>query len=292
MEHITIEECCDILDSRRIPITASERRNGRYPYYGANGIQDYVADYIFDDELVLLAEDGGNFGSKTRPIAYRVSGKCWVNNHAHVLKPMANVDVDFHIEPQLQTDYASIQVIGRDTILCCVHLNSQIYSDHVSRREIVIEQIINDILKLENGLNTTNTIIVGDFNINPYDNSCVNARYFHGIPIYEDAMRESRNIAGKEFRMFYNPMWNFLGDFQKPYGTYYYNGGGAKNTYWNIFDQVLFRPILKKRFLKDSLKILTETETKYLLDSNGHPDQNISDHLPIIFEITEEVSHG
>ena len=49
----------------------------------------------FDDELVLLAEDGGNFGSKTRPIAYRVSGKCWVNNHAHVLKPMANVDVDY-----------------------------------------------------------------------------------------------------------------------------------------------------------------------------------------------------
>lgn len=98
-----------------------------------------------------------------------------------------------------------------DSGLCsrlCVHLNSQIYSDHVSRREIVIEQIINDILKLENGLNTTNTIIVGDFNINPYDNSCVNARYFHGIPIYEDAMRESRNIAGKEFRMFYNPRFN------------------------------------------------------------------------------------
>ena len=95
MEYITIEECCDILDSRRIPITASESRSGPYPYYGANGIQDYVAEYIFDDELVLLAEDGGNFGSKTRPIAYRVSGKCWVNNHAHVLKPMANVDVDY-----------------------------------------------------------------------------------------------------------------------------------------------------------------------------------------------------
>ena len=90
-----IEECCDILDSRRIPITASDRMSGPYPYYGANGVQDYVADYIFDDELVLLAEDGGNFGSKTRPIAYRVSGKCWVNNHAHVLKPMASMDVDY-----------------------------------------------------------------------------------------------------------------------------------------------------------------------------------------------------
>ena len=95
MEYITIEECCDILDSRRIPITASERRSGPYPYYGANGIQDYVAEYIFDDELVLLAEDGGNFGSKTRPIAYRVSGKCWVNNHAHVIDAVAGVDLRY-----------------------------------------------------------------------------------------------------------------------------------------------------------------------------------------------------
>ena len=95
MEMMCVEDCCEILDSQRIPITASEREEGEYPYYGANGIQDYVANYIFDDELVLLAEDGGNFGSKERPIAYRVSGKCWVNNHAHVLKPKAGLDVDY-----------------------------------------------------------------------------------------------------------------------------------------------------------------------------------------------------
>lgn len=391
MEHITIEECCDILDSRRIPITASERRNGRYPYYGANGIQDYVADYIFDDELVLLAEDGGNFGSKTRPIAYRVSGKCWVNNHAHVLKPMANVDVDYlcyslmfydteelvngatrqkltqaamrkMLIPQrpiteqkkIVSELSKIQSIisvrqqqlqkldelvksrfvelfgdcvlnskGWKTkrlgdiaevgsskrvfvedlkesgipfyrgteigaLLCCVHLNSQIYSDHVSRREIVIEQIINDILKLENGLNTTNTIIVGDFNINPYDNSCVNARYFHGIPIYEDAMRESRNIAGKEFRMFYNPMWNFLGDFKEPYGTYYRSAADTFNPYWHIYDQVIIRPSLRSRFVDGNLKIITGSANVSLLDKNKHPNHSISDHLPITFEIKED----
>ena len=88
-------DVCEILDSKRVPITASDRQPGPYPYYGANGIQDYVADYIFNDELVLLAEDGGNFGSKEKPIAYRVSGKCWVNNHAHVLKPKAGLDVDY-----------------------------------------------------------------------------------------------------------------------------------------------------------------------------------------------------
>ena len=90
-----LEEICEILDSQRVPITASDRIAGSYPYYGANGVQDYVEDYLFDDELVLLAEDGGNFGSKTKPIAYRVSGKCWVNNHAHVLKPKPVVDVDY-----------------------------------------------------------------------------------------------------------------------------------------------------------------------------------------------------
>ena len=94
-ETYTVEECCEILDSQRVPIKGSERSAGEYPYYGANGIQDYVDDYIFDDELVLLAEDGGNFGSKIRPIAYRVSGKCWVNNHAHVLKPKSMIDVDY-----------------------------------------------------------------------------------------------------------------------------------------------------------------------------------------------------
>ena len=95
MKTMLLEDCCEILDSKRVPITAADRKEGPYPYYGANGVQDYVAEYIFDDELVLLAEDGGNFGSKTRPIAYRVSGKCWVNNHAHVLKPKEGLDVDF-----------------------------------------------------------------------------------------------------------------------------------------------------------------------------------------------------
>lgn len=90
-----LEDCCDILDSMRVPITAKDRKKGSYPYYGANGVQDYVAEYIFDDEFVLLAEDGGNFGSEERTIAYKVSGKFWVNNHAHVLKPKESIDVDY-----------------------------------------------------------------------------------------------------------------------------------------------------------------------------------------------------
>jgi len=94
-EMVRLGDVCEILDHMRVPVTASQRKKGIYPYYGANGIQDYVGDYIFDDELVLLAEDGGHFGSKDKPIAYRISGKCWVNNHAHVLKPKSMLNVDY-----------------------------------------------------------------------------------------------------------------------------------------------------------------------------------------------------
>lgn len=101
-------ELCQILDNKRVPITASNRTAGIYPYYGANGVQDYVDGYIFDDELVLLAEDGGYFGSKDKPIAYRVSGKCWVNNHAHVLKPKDNINVDYLCYSLMYKDVTSI----------------------------------------------------------------------------------------------------------------------------------------------------------------------------------------
>lgn len=96
-ESYTISEITDCLDRRRVPITSNERIRGAYPYYGANGIQDYVADYIFDGEFVLLAEDGGHFNDfATEPIAQYVSGKIWVNNHAHILQAKCNTHFLFY----------------------------------------------------------------------------------------------------------------------------------------------------------------------------------------------------
>ena len=77
---------CENLDSSRRPITASEREAGIYPYYGASGIVDYVADYLFDEDILLVSEDGANLLMRSTPIAFSVSGKVWVNNHAHVVR--------------------------------------------------------------------------------------------------------------------------------------------------------------------------------------------------------------
>lgn len=92
---VPLSEAVVFLDNLRKPITASERVEGEYAYYGANGLQGTVNDYIFSEPLVLLAEDGGHFGNPDRDIAYIADGKYWVNNHAHVLKPRENVDLHF-----------------------------------------------------------------------------------------------------------------------------------------------------------------------------------------------------
>lgn len=81
-----LPELGENLDNKRIPITGGDRKAGKYPYYGASGIVDYVADYIFDDDLLLISEDGANLVARVTPIAFPSTGKVWINNHAHVVK--------------------------------------------------------------------------------------------------------------------------------------------------------------------------------------------------------------
>lgn len=95
-----LDDIVDILDSRRVPLNFEQRSgmSGIYPYYGANGIVDYINDYIFNEqiELILIAEDGGNFDQyRYKPVALRIKGKCWVNNHAHVILPRNHIQGSF-----------------------------------------------------------------------------------------------------------------------------------------------------------------------------------------------------
>jgi len=88
----------DCLDNLRVPLNDAQRqrRQGDFPYCGANGVLDYVNDFVVDDDIILMAEDGGYFDEyASRPIAYRMQGKCWVNNHAHILKAKRGHDQGF-----------------------------------------------------------------------------------------------------------------------------------------------------------------------------------------------------
>jgi type I restriction enzyme, S subunit len=93
----SIDDLCEILNNIRKPISSNDRKKGSYPYYGASGIIDYVDDYLFDERLLLIGEDGAKWGAYENT-AFLVEGKYWVNNHAHVLKPK-------HINEKLLKSY-------------------------------------------------------------------------------------------------------------------------------------------------------------------------------------------
>lgn len=91
VEFRPLEQCCNILDRKRKPVTKSVREAGDYPYYGANGIQDYVSDYIFDGTFILVGEDGSVITDRGTPVVTWAPGKIWVNNHAHIIEESGDV---------------------------------------------------------------------------------------------------------------------------------------------------------------------------------------------------------
>ena len=109
-EEKKLGECVEILDSQRKPIESKERANrkGEYPYYGASGIIDYIDDYLFEGESILLGEDGANIINRNSRLAFIATGKYWVNNHAHIMK--ANADnLNYFICEYLESlDYSKI----------------------------------------------------------------------------------------------------------------------------------------------------------------------------------------
>ena len=106
-EQRKLEEIVEFLDAKRKPIEEGKRIKGPYPYYGASGIVDFISDYLFDEELILLSEDGANITDRNYPICFLASGKYWVNNHAHVLKSKHGYDNNFICNAMERKDYAN-----------------------------------------------------------------------------------------------------------------------------------------------------------------------------------------
>jgi hypothetical protein len=132
------------------------------------------------------------------------------------------------------------------------------------------------------------TLVVGDFNMNPFDVGIMTADAFHAVMTQAMARGGSRQVRYEERAYFYNPMWGCLGDRTPgPPGTYYHDSPGHLPLFWNTFDQVLIRPDLLDVFDAGSLQVLERAEEVALLDPNsGRPNQrDASDHLPILFSL-------
>lgn len=173
---------------------------------------------------------------------------------------------------------------GEDIILVGVHSHCKLFSntdDQIFEATILSDEIREAELKYKH----RRTIVVGDFNMNPFESGMIGARGLHGMMDRQQAMKGVRIVDGIEYKYMYNPMWSLFGDLSKgPPGTYYYGGSKQVNYFWYMFDQVLIGSELIEKFMPDSLKIITSISGISLLNRNSIPDKSVgSDHLPIIF---------
>jgi hypothetical protein len=144
--------------------------------------------------------------------------------------------------------------------------------------------LYSDIEKMEFAHQNEKTVIIGDFNMNPFDDGMVSINGLNAVMSESIAMTGSRIVQGKDFKYFYNPMWSFYGDVgNNVTGSYFYRKND--NLPWNVFDQVLLRPSLISNFDKNSLTFLDNISGESLLSKNGYLDNKFSDHLPLIFKL-------
>lgn len=172
--------------------------------------------------------------------------------------------------------------------LVILHLRSKLRAGKIDQMTKV--RIVNQRIRLfERFMRDDNTLVVGDFNLDPFDEAMVMADGFHALMNRNDLSPAGRIVNGFPHPFFYNPMWNQLGCETvtgHPPGTYYYAKGENLRYYWHLFDQVLLRPGLMAKFRDADLE-LVEHDGRSPLRHEGKPDsRSFSDHLPIFFKLS------
>jgi endonuclease/exonuclease/phosphatase family metal-dependent hydrolase len=276
-------------------------------------------------DIILLAECPVAAGDLTALIAGLNAGRTdiyrpYVNASRRLVVlshlPSANVEVLLGKEESKEISHKAAvyrihPLVGKDFLLVGVHLpsklhmNDQTQADLATRLRPLIE-------RKERDVNHQRTIVLGDFNMDPFERGVVSSEAFHALMDVQTItqLKGRRTVQGGSRRFFYNPMWSRLGDGRSlppgkapaklphdfaapprgaervPPGTYYYASSETSAYFWHAYDQVLLRPDFLPTFHQEDVQVLTSTGVTPLLTTKGLPDiANASDHLPLLVKI-------
>ncbi|MVM33644.1 hypothetical protein GO755_26635 [Spirosoma sp. HMF4905] len=242
-------------------------------------------------DVLVLAENVINEASLL--LALNVAGADYYPNNPVSQCKKVTIITKFHfdfISPVFDSNRITIRRVSlplwEDFLLVGVHLiDKGSHSDDSQSDEAT--NIVNEINKAEIDNNIISSLVVGDFNMNPFESGMIKAPGFHATMSSAVANALTRVVQERTYKFFYNPMWSLYGDLHKEIaGSYYYRSAQHVNYDWNLFDQVLIRPSLLNHFVKRSLEIVITDGISSLLDVHGRPNKTTySDHLPIFFSL-------
>lgn len=172
-----------------------------------------------------------------------------------------------------------------ELLLAAMHGISLLEADHIDLNDeaVIAAAMVRD---AERSRGHSRTVLLGDFNLNPFDHGMAKATGFHAVMSRDVARDERRRVRFNDYAMFYNPMWSRFGDLSPgPPGTYFFDKAQHLRYYWNMYDQVLLRPSLLDFFPDDGIHVFDRIGPTDLL-TNGVPDPLIaSDHLPVLLRL-------
>ena len=240
-------------------------------------------------DVLMLVENGSPSGTllellNESAVQYHLTFSLLENIVVYTRFPRTFLDV---LEEAKGLSIRRLRLPGQAEIfLVVVHFPSKLqWSSESQQLECTV--LASKIRDLERREGHDRTVLVGDLNMNPFENGIVGAVGMHAVMTRETASRGSRVVRGSSYPFFYNPMWGRFGDTSEgPAGTYYDYRSEQATFFWNMFDQVMLRPSLMSHFENEELKILTSDGDTSLLSPRGLPDRSFgSDHLPILFKL-------
>jgi exonuclease III len=177
--------------------------------------------------------------------------------------------------------------LQEDVLLVVVHgLDKR--NNSPAKQELFLQQVVAALAYCENKVGHDRSIVLGDFNANPFDSPVASALGMNAVLSRTIAQSDPRRILDESYPYFYNPMWNLYGDEPRNSApaTYYYRGSDPHELYWHMLDQVLIRPSLLEGFDFSALEIVTTVKGTELTRPTGIPDRiRFSDHLPVVFAV-------
>ena len=243
-------------------------------------------------DVVVLAENGADPGETLGTLRRSVEP-----SFVHPKSGQARIDVfgrgddldlrEVYVDASGRLTIRVLRYGGPELLVAAAHLVSRFPSWSREDQAAELRELSQQIRAEEERRGHARTILVGDLNMNPFEDGLVQANGLHAVMTRATAEEGSRRVQGRDYPFFYNPMWGFFGDRTPgPPGTFYYRRNGHLSYEWNILDQVLVRPEVLPFF--DDVAIVTKIGETELIAASGRPDRKTaSDHLPIVFRLGE-----